>query len=53
MKGDVKELLSCVERAASEDPTGLPLYEEVRRLGGHFDMKGIRRLLQRDRGLPA
>jgi signal transduction histidine kinase/CheY-like chemotaxis protein len=53
MKGDVKELLSCLERAAREDPAGLPLYEEVRRLGSRFDMKGIRRLLQREAGLPA
>ena len=47
MKGDVTELLSRVESAAQRDTGGAPLYEEVRRLARKYDMKGVRRVLQR------
>jgi signal transduction histidine kinase len=47
MKGDVTELLARAEAAAQRDTTGAPLYEEVRRLARRYDMKGVRRVLQR------
>jgi signal transduction histidine kinase len=47
MKGDVTELLSRVDLAAQRDTRGAPFYEEVRRLARKFDMKGVRRVLQR------
>jgi signal transduction histidine kinase len=47
MKGDVTELLSRAESAAQRDVQGAPLYEEVRRLARQYDMKGVRRVLQR------
>ena len=47
MKGDVTELLSQAERAAQRDVRGAPLYDEVRRLARQYDMKGVRRVLQR------
>ncbi|MGH8309990.1 MAG: ATP-binding response regulator, partial [Steroidobacteraceae bacterium] len=47
MKGDVKELLSRAKAAVEKDPAGGPLYDEVRRLARQFDMKGVRRALQR------
>jgi len=46
MKGDVKELVTRAEGAALGDPTGAPLYQEVKRLARNFDMRGVRRLLQ-------
>jgi signal transduction histidine kinase len=47
MKGDVTELLARTESAAQRDAAGAPLYEEVRRLARRYDMKGVRRILQR------
>jgi len=47
MKGDVTELLARAESAAQRDSGGAPLYEEVRRLARIYDMKGVRRVLQR------
>jgi signal transduction histidine kinase len=47
MKGDVTELLARTESAAQRDAAGTPLYEEVRRLARRYDMKGVRRVLQR------
>ncbi len=47
MKGDVTELLARTESAAQRDAAGAPLYEEVRRLARRYDMKGVRRVLQR------
>jgi hypothetical protein len=47
MKGDVTELLARTESAAQRDAPGAPLYEEVRRLARRYDMKGVRRILQR------
>jgi signal transduction histidine kinase len=47
MKGDVTELLSRADLAAQRDVRGLPLYDEVRRLARQYDMKGVRRVLQR------
>jgi signal transduction histidine kinase len=50
MKGDVTELLARAESAAQRDSTGAPIYEEVRRLASKYDMKGVRRVLQRVNG---
>jgi signal transduction histidine kinase len=47
MKGDVTELLARAATAAQHDSTGAPLYEEVRRLARRYDIKGVRRVLQR------
>jgi two-component system sensor histidine kinase/response regulator len=47
MKGDVTELLARAESAAQRDAGGALLYEEVRRLARNYDMKGVRRVLQR------
>jgi signal transduction histidine kinase len=47
MKGDVTELLARAESAAQRDAGGAPIYEEVRRLARRYDMKGVRRVLQR------
>jgi signal transduction histidine kinase len=47
MKGDVTELLARTELAAQRDAPGAPIYEEVRRLARRYDMKGVRRVLQR------
>jgi signal transduction histidine kinase len=47
MKGDVTELLARVDFAAQRDAPGAPLYDEVRRLARQYDMKGVRRVLQR------
>jgi hypothetical protein len=47
MKGDVTELLSRTDHAAQRDVRGAPLYDEVRRLARQYDMKGVRRVLQR------
>jgi signal transduction histidine kinase len=47
MKGDVTELLARAESAAQRDAGGAPLYDEVRRLARKYDMKGVRRVLQR------
>jgi signal transduction histidine kinase len=47
MKGDVTELMAQAERAAERDASGAPLYDEVRRLARRYDMKGVRRVLQR------
>ena len=46
MKGEVKELVTRAESAALGDPVGAPLYQEVKRLARHFDMRGVRRILQ-------
>jgi signal transduction histidine kinase/FixJ family two-component response regulator len=46
MKGDVQELVSRADAAVKHDPSGAPVYEEVRRLARRFDMKGVRRVLQ-------
>ncbi|HVZ31723.1 MAG TPA: ATP-binding protein, partial [Polyangiaceae bacterium] len=50
MKGDVTELLSRADLAAQRDVRGAPLYDEVRRLARQYDMKGVRRVLQRVHG---
>jgi signal transduction histidine kinase len=47
MKGDVTELLARADSAAQRDSGGAPLYDEVRRLARKYDMKGVRRVLQR------
>ncbi len=47
MKGDVTELVARAQRAAERDASGAPLYDEVRRLARRYDMKGVRRVLQR------
>jgi signal transduction histidine kinase len=49
MKGDVKELLARADAAIDGDPDGTPVYSEVRRLARSYDMKGVRRALQRAR----
>ena len=46
MQGDVKELVVKAEQAARADPAGVTVYSEVRRLARHFDMRGVRQLLQ-------
>jgi signal transduction histidine kinase len=50
MKGDVTELLVRLESAAQQDASGAPLYDKVRQLARKFDMRGVRRLLQRANG---
>jgi signal transduction histidine kinase len=50
MKGDVTELLVRLDSAKERDAGGAPLYEEVRRLARKFDMRGVRRVLQRMSG---
>jgi signal transduction histidine kinase/FixJ family two-component response regulator len=49
MKGDVKELMSRASSAALSDRAGGALYREVQRLARAFDMRGVRRILQRVR----
>ena len=41
MKGEVKALVSRVEAAMKSDPSGAPVYEELRRLARNYDMKAV------------
>jgi signal transduction histidine kinase/DNA-binding NarL/FixJ family response regulator len=53
MKGEVKALVSRVEAAMKTDPSGAPVYEELRRLARNYDMKAVRRRLDEARGTEA
>ena len=53
MKGEVKALVSRVESAMKADPSGAPMYEELRRLARNYDMKAVRRRLAAARGTDA
>jgi CheY-like chemotaxis protein len=51
MKGEIKALLARVELAIQDDPSGVPVYEELRRLARNFDMKAVRRRIDDARGV--